>query len=433
MVGYTNLDQDNAVDADGTPYGVSQTASYGGIADKTEQFSEELQLLGKMLNDRVDFVAGGYFSNETTRHDQDSTFFDILLGPSFQKYLFTLKNRTYAGYAQATYHLTETGLSLTLGARYTSERASKEVLPGDTLRIAFGNPPPAGYSYSKAKTFDKVSWQIGINDQVSRSLLLYAVSRRAYKSGGFNGTVAPKDGSAATGGDAFDAEQVTDAELGAKFNGKLGGMPFHTNVAAYYDWVKNSQRAAFSLLAGNPASLTINVPKGKTYGAEFDASIVPAPWLTIGGSFNYTHASYDSTPVAAGFSYAPGPVSTVSQVYDQVTDTPRTSGSVYADVSVPVTASIRTLLHADYYAQSTTYTSPRSVNNAGTVIRGYGLLNLRGGFENTDSGISIIANVKNVTNKLYYVGGQATGEIYQVNILTPGEPRTFTIEARFKF
>jgi iron complex outermembrane receptor protein len=50
-----------------------------------------------------------------------------------------------------------------------------------------------------------------------------------------------------------------------------------------------------------------------------------------------------------------------------------------------------------------------------------------------DGGWSLTANVKNAFNKVYYTGGFALGEIYQINTLVPGDRRTFTVELRYKF
>jgi iron complex outermembrane receptor protein len=170
--------------------------------------------------------------------------------------------------------------------------------------------------------------------------------------------------------------------------------------------------------------VTVNVPRGKTYGAELDGQINPARWLTLGAAFNYTHARFSSTPAV---------VNGQSQVFDQVPDAPETSGSLFADVVAPISGNIDLLVHGDVYSQSSSFTSPRSTNNFGTVISGYTLANFRVGVEDSKVGWSLTANLKNAFNRVYYVGGLPTGESFSVNTLIPGEPRTFTIEARFKF
>jgi iron complex outermembrane recepter protein len=431
IFGYTRIKSFVNQETDGTPYSASSSpiASTGpapgqGLFNETRQLSEELQLLGKTFNGRIDYVVGMFVSDERSTTRQQSAFFDLVFGGLYQTSFWTIRNRTYAGYGQGTYKLTDWGLSVTAGARYTSEKVSIETLSGDSERDALGPVPPAGYDYTQSKTYNRLSWTVGLQDQLSPTTLLYVANRRAFKSGGFNGLVQPKIGTANVAGNTYLAERVTDVEGGAKFNGRLGGLPARANLAVYYSWIQNSQRAAFSVVDGSPITATVNVPTGKTYGAEFDGQISPTPWLTLGVVANYTRATFGDDPVF---------VNGQSQVFDRVPDAPRFSGSVFGDVTVPISDAISVLLHGDAYRQSRSFTSPRSGNSDGTVIPTYTLVNFRVGLEDEKAGWSLTANLKNAFKQRYYVGGVATGEIYQINLLVPGDPRTVTVEARFKF
>ncbi|MEP7348614.1 MAG: TonB-dependent receptor plug domain-containing protein [Sphingorhabdus sp.] len=427
IFGYTHLKTANTGEGDGTPYTIAANGILGSTNAKritVRQISEELQLGGKVFGDRLDYVAGIYFSDERRTNLETSQYFDLIFGGQSQNNHFVITNKTYAGYAQGTYKPNDAGLAFTLGARYTSEKVGKIVLPTDSFSVAVGGVAPPGYSFDQSATFNRLSGQIGVQQQVNPDLLLYAVSRRAYKSGGFNGTVPPRVADGTAGGDAFKTERVTDAELGAKLNGRVGGMPVRANVAFFHNWISNSQRVAYTLIGGNPAVITVNVPSAKTYGAEFDAQIRPAAWLTLGGNFNYTHASFASNTLLANG---------IPQIFDTVPDTPKYSGTVFADVKMPIGDSMVLALHGDVYAQSLTHTSSQSTNNAGTDISGYALANFRLGVEEITGGWSLTANVKNAFNRRYFVGGLPVGAIYQINLLVPGEPRTFALEARLNF
>jgi iron complex outermembrane recepter protein len=421
IFGYSNVKLNLQIEADGTPYVISETAA--GRNDTLKTVSDELQLVGTALGNKLSYVTGLYFSNQDFGHDQTAKFFDLLLGPATQINHYNLKNTTYAGYAQGTYKLNDSGLAATIGVRYTSEKVRKILAANDGQA---GNclTSPAIFSCDQSQTYKRLSWQFGLQDQVNSNLLIYGVTRRAYKSGGYNGSVQPKIGAANVGGDSYLAESLTDLELGMKFNGDMGGMPMRLNLAGYHNWIKNSQRAAYGIVNGSPAALTVNVPNGKTYGAEIDLQIKPAQWLSLGGSFNYTKATFGADNVF---------VNGANQIFDQVPDTPETSGTVYADVTAPLSGNVTGLLHGDVYFQSKTFNSPRSANNFGTVIDGYAIANFRLGVEDKTVGWSLTANLKNAFNRVYYSGGIPTGEIYQINVLTPAEPRTFTVEARFKF
>lgn len=427
IVGYVDVRNFQQFDADGTPFGLSQSDVKGGSRGNhvnVTQFSDELQLLGKALGGNLDYVIGGYYSSEKTTTIRATSFFDIVLGGQLQNNNTRISNTTYAGYAQGTYKFGDSGFSATGGLRYTSEKVRKETLNGDTFLVALGDPPPPGYSYDKSRTFNRWSWTLGLQYQATDSLLLYLANHRAYKNGGFNATLAPLNGNAATAGDSYEAERVTDAEAGAKFSGYVGGMRVRTNAALFYNWIVNGQRAAFALVNGGPASLTVNVPKGKTYGLEYDLQVQPASWLSVGGNFNYTRAEFTD-----------GLVNVVGNVqrYDRVPDTPRYNATGFADITVPLTSDLTGLAHGDVYYQSESFTSPRSANNAGTRVIPYTTANFRLGVESRAGGWSLTANLKNAFNKVFYTGGLQVGEIYQVNTLVPGDPRTVTVEARIKF
>lgn len=423
IFGYARLMEIFSLESDGVPYALGET---GRVKDEayhtlTEQISNELQLQGKAAAGRLDYVAGFYFSREKFTSLSKSAFFDILFGGSLSVDHYRLTNTTLAGYAQATYALNDSGLSATVGARYTSEKVRKQKLAGDD-DIVMPNPL---FDLDRSETFNRLSWNLGLQYQASSDLFLYAASRRAYKSGGFVGTSPSIAGFGDVGGDQFRAEKVSDAEAGAKYLGNPGGMPTRLSAAVYYQWIENSQRTAYTLLAsGGPAAVTVNVPKGRAYGFELDGSISPASWLTLGGSANYINSKFGSAPAVANGQ---------NQVFDQVPDTPKCTGIAYADVTLPVSGSLNAILHGDVYAQTKAFISPRSQNNVGTVVSGYAVTNFRIGVEDEDAGWSLMANLKNAFDRTYFVGGLPAGEIYQINVLIPGEPRTFTVEARIKF
>ncbi|WP_176590626.1 TonB-dependent receptor [Sphingobium sp. EM0848] len=426
IIGYINVKSKSSTDSDGTPYGLSVTGSeaFPQIND-IKQFSEEIQLLGKAFSGQLDYVVGGYYSYESSYFDQTSTFFDVVFGGVQQRNAAKNTNRTYAGYAQGTYHLGDSGIALTAGGRYTRETSAKHVEPADSFRVALGEPAPPGFDYDQRRTFENFSWTLGVQYQADPNLLIYANSRRAYKSGGFNAAVAPIVGSAQIGGDSYEAERVTDIEVGAKFNGRIGGRPARASLALFHDWIVNSQRAGFALVNSGPAALTVNVPKARTYGAELEAQIRALKWLTLGGDFNSTKAEFtDGNVTLLG----------TSVLYDRVPNTPKYSASIFADVNVPLMDSgLALIMHGDVYHQSESFTSPRSANSAGTRMAPYTLANFRAGIEDQAAGWSLTGNIKNVFNKVYYTGGLQVGEIYQVNTLIPGDPRTYTLELRHKF
>ncbi|WP_309611596.1 TonB-dependent receptor plug domain-containing protein [Sphingomonas sp.] len=427
IFGYTYLKNGIAGDIDGTPYGIDDNGN-GGKNDNTRQYSEELQLVGKALGGRLNFVVGGFYSHETNENLTTSLLLQFPPLTSTTVYNKLTTRGMYAGYGQGTYDLSEAigvqGLGITVGARYTHEKIKFDVLPADTAYLA---PPAqlATYDFHQQKSFGNVSWTLGLQEQVNPNLLIYVASRRSYKNGGYNGIQNPVPGLGPTGGNGYGLETLTDAEVGLKYRGRIGGIPTNFNIAVYQDWIKDGQRVAYTLLGSTPAAVTVNIPRSKVSGVEFDGSIRPASWLTLGGAVNYTNARFTDSLVSIG---GGAPV-----LFGTYPDTPKWSGSVFGEVNVPIHNSITASLRSDVYSQSLFWFASTGNRSPGAHVDGYTLVNFRLGVEDSAAGWAVSAHLKNAFNRVYYAGGIATGELFQFNTVVPGSPRTFFVDARFKF
>jgi iron complex outermembrane receptor protein len=287
------------------------------------------------------------------------------------------------------------------------------------------NPLP-GSNFDQQKTFKKLSWTLGLESQISPDVLLYAKSRRSFRSGGFNYFAPPIEGTGNEAGGAYEPEVATDVELGAKYRGRIGTMPTRVNVAAYNMRVEDIQRAFYAQIFGNLVAITVNVPEAKITGVELDGSIDPLPWLTVGGSVNYTNARFTDNIVEV--------VGNPAAEFDTYPDTPKWSGVLYADVEFPVSSRLTANLRGDLYSQSHTFFSSTAKSlTIGARIPSYTLVNLRAGISDDVAGWSLAAVAKNVFDKTYFTGGVGFANIFSLNTAVPGEPRTWLLEARYKF
>jgi iron complex outermembrane receptor protein len=316
-----------------------------------------------------------------------------------------------------------TGFSATAGVRYTSETVSSEQLPTSS----YFDPPPPLQEYLQQK-FNKVSWQFGLQEQLNPNTLLYVVSRRSFRSGGFNTVAPPIPGFGNEGGDAFDAETATDVEIGAKFQGTVATMPTRLNVAAYSERIDKVQRVVYTIIDGGPAGVTTNVPKAQVSGLEVDGQINPLNWLSLGTSFAYTDAKFTSNEVTI-----PGtPPVTVG--FGPYADTPVWSGSVYSEARAPIGGNLQLSLRAELYDQTRTYfTSTFSTLTPGAELPGYAVANFRLSLDDSKAGWSVAANLKNAFNRVYYVGGLGSYNVFTTNAVIPGDPRTFVVTLRYDF
>lgn len=427
IIGYVNDKSKDAGEFDGTSFPSDDNGKEGRGGTLT-QFSEELQLIGKAFNNNLSYVAGLYFSDEKNDVDSLSALFDLspTAPVTIQLNNGITTNKTYAAYGQGTLDLSDIvgieGLGFTAGARYSSEKVTFLHKSNDFFVT---NPNPA-FVNPLSDTFNKFSWQLGLQQQVNSNLLLYAVTRRSFRSGGFNFFAPPLPGFGNQGGAEYDAERATDIELGLKLRSTVGEVPIRLNIAAYTMTIDKVQRSNYVSIFGSLAGITVNVPKAKVSGFEVDGVVNPTDWLSFGGSVNYTHARFTDNLVSV--------LGNPTVAFETYPDTPEWSGSAFGEIAAPISAAMRASLRADVYSQTSTYFSSTGTTlNPGTQITGYTIANFRLGVEDQDAGWSLSANLKNAFNRTYYVGGIGFSSLFALNSVIPGDPRTFLVEARYKF
>jgi iron complex outermembrane receptor protein len=352
IIGYSN---DKALDIAGeigVPYGIQYTSNLGlnqrGNDVKTRSISEEFQLQGKAFDKALNYVVGVYYQDNKQHIFYPQTYFNTapvlanIFGPFGTGVTsdYQLKDKNIGVFAQGTYDLSNAGLdglSITAGARYSWEKIHLQHLARSTNRL--GAPP-------QSIKFDKPSWEFGLEYKPTQDILTYVKTRGSWRSGGLNGNAPSINAPASGGGNQFGAETVKDIEAGFKYGGRVMDRPAHFNVAVYKQWVKGVQR--FETITepgtGNSIAITVNAPKATIQGIEFDSSIKPADWLTVGASGALTDAKFSKEGVL---------VFGTTFVFDSYPDTPKYSGTLFAQVDLPVDESIGTMsVRGDLYAQS---------------------------------------------------------------------------------
>jgi len=436
---------------DGSPFpviGVDQVIngveSLGGFYSKTRQFSNELQLQGKALDDRLDFVVGAFYLKQTDTIDSTVSFFGFppyIAYPATRStflpihYIQTNTDKSVALFAQASFALTDQ-LHVTGGFRYTWETLGAYQRPGSDwygCQKTLGPNVCGGIGDAqreKTKSSDP-SWNVSVDYQLNPELMVYATTRGSWRAGNFNFTLPPNPVSGDKFGNLFFPETVRDAEVGLKYNGRdLIGVPLSFNVAGYKMWVKNIQRGAnvVSLLTGTSILATVNVPNSEIWGVEADASVRPNDWLNLGGSVTYTNAKFTKNVVNL--------LGNPPLAYGPYADSPKWSGSAFAEVSGELGNELGTLtVRGDFYFQSSNVFS----NLGGTLVPGtdiaaYQLANGRVTWDHVmGSNISVAAYGRNLLNEKYYTGGNGTGYSAGLNLATVGTPRTYGVEVKVPF
>lgn len=312
IFGYQRMVQDFAWDLDGSYLPVlaqvpaevtaSQRALFPELpaegtkahATNARLITEELQLQGKMLDDRLNFVLGGFYSKQKPIGLTGNASFNAA---AFNATYFGVTTTSKAVYAQATLDMEAItpaleGLKLTGGIR-----KSKESFEGVRRSTGFVLLPFAEASDSASPT----TWTAALDYQLSQRILLFGKVTRGFKAGGFN-YGGPLESTL-----TFGPERVTSYEIGAKTDFNLGGMPVRFNISAYdleYSGIQraNGYNAANGCPnAANPRCNTTGLDQGavifnagsaRVRGIELEGMIRPVPGFDISASYSYTDAKY---------------------------------------------------------------------------------------------------------------------------------------------
>lgn len=414
IFGYSYSSANDNYDNDGTPYPTLQQAAGTSESSMTKQLSDELQLLGSVLDDRLNFLIGGFYVRQVI--DNDSSIFGVFIAPPTTVGSFDVRyhaqnvDKTRAVFSQVTYRLTDK-FNVTLGGRET----------WDDLSLSQSDGSVFGAGVFQHVEQNKPSTTVSLDYQFTPSLMVYATSRGSWRVGGYNPFVPPigNTTTAAQGGNFFQPETVRDAELGAKHSGTMGGVPFQLNADVYYSWVRNFQKNAFVVVNGNITSATVNVPAAQIKGFEANFQLRPAPWLKMGGALSYSDGRFtENQAILYGEAATFGPFG----------DTPRWTGSLFGVLSEALPASKGTLSYrTDLYAQSSFYFSNLNATlNPGTLLPSYALVNMRLDWENMfSSKLTTSLFVKNLANKLYFTGGSPNAQLTSSEQADFGMPRIF--------
>lgn len=273
-------------DGDNTPFTFRQTTN----RDRQKQFSQELQLTGKVFADRLSYVLGAYYFKERA---SDIAAADLALGlqaptapPPFTPAVFIrnyTNNRSLAVYGQFDLEIVPR-LSVTLGGRYTDD---KKVFTSINVRqrdlVQFVN-------VTEEATFRKFTPRVGVNYKAADDVLLYASYARGFKQGGFNGRPLVSQAEVTQ----YAPEELTTYEAGIK--AQWLDRALTTNVAVFHSIYKDIQLTVNQ----TPTNFVANAASGKINGVEFEAIMRPAPWLTFNTGVGYLDTKYTSVGQGLG-------------------------------------------------------------------------------------------------------------------------------------
>jgi iron complex outermembrane receptor protein len=359
---------------------------------RQDQFSQELQASGASLDERLNWVLGLYYFEESVHNKVDFELVPalqpIIGNRSFSNDL-RVRNESYAAFGQANYALTEQ-LRLTTGLRYTHDR--KEV---DRRNLTYPSGVPNQPQAIREASSDDVSTRVGLDYQWTPQLMTYVSAAKGYKAGGFNGR-------ASSVGDfnEYEPETVWTYELGLRSDFLDRRVRF--NATAFYSDYSDLQLqiSGSTTVNGAPAPFNVvtNVPKARIVGGELELRVIPARGLELSAEVGLTDARYTELPTDAQF--------LASQLIDKDSEfvyTPKTSVTLAAQYSTPLSDRFELSGRIDYAHKSTI---DYDVANSPLLRqKPYGLVNARITLLHVSNGLSLAVFGVNLTDERYFVGG----------------------------
>lgn len=382
ITGYRDTDALGNRDGDHTPILIQNTTDIWSH----KQFSEEFQVIGDALDNRLTWIAGAYYFWEK---GTNLSFVDFAVA-SFQSG-GSVRNHNFALFGQFTYDITEK-LKLTAGLRWTDD--NKSFTP-DTFAVedraglfppgtvpGFRLVPMVKVKTSEQKTTPMVNLAYAWTDE----LMTYFTFSKGFKSGGFTQRIFPPLPTVPS----FGPESVDSYEIGLKldaFNRRA-----RLNIAGFYTDYSDLQVAVLE----GVQPLIRNAASAEVQGFEIEFEAHPISTLRLEGGIGYTDAKYKSlgpTVLATGV--------TIDSKFPQI---PKWTGNIGASYEFTLPAELTLTPRVDFIYQSATYMD--AVNTPSLRQDAYGLLNAAIKLEGSSPTMwSVEFFGRNLTDKTYFTGG----------------------------
>lgn len=377
------------------------------FTDDSKMISQELRLVSPGRN-RFRYVLGLYYYNQ--KGSANRLIYLQNRAASITN-VFGVEANSYAAYANADFDILPE-LTATGGIRYTYEKKS-----GDLFQLR----PGLNYDIDNMRRTDEnVSWTGSLTWKIDPRFTTYATVSRGYKSGGFN-----LDGPSVAGLTAADLtfapESVTNYEIGAK--GRISDL-LRFSVSLFDMKYQDKQVVQLTSTSASQFVSTqiTNAGSAKIKGFEAELTVTPMSGLDLTFTGSHLDAKYSSFENAA--TNAQGQF--VSYTGNRIEFTPDWSGSATAAYHFRLGNGEMRLSGSATYTGNTYFQPDNLPIN---FQKHYMTYDARIAYE-FDNGLTLAAWGKNLGQKDYYIFSRVFAGLDQK---TFGEPRTYGVEARYRF
>jgi iron complex outermembrane receptor protein len=404
------------------------------------QLSQELRLQGRLFNDRVNWVLGGFYFDENSHYGGRNElgsfeFIEDDLTPATNKAVF----------GNIDWQVTDK-LELNGGIRYSTE--SKTFIFGrggffgntypqkcaitGVVHVPAVAPQVCAVDGAKGSfNGDNVDYRAVVQYQWTPSFMTYASVATGFKGGGVNPRPFYADNVT-----PFSPEHLISYEVGIKsswFGRRLRANlsifdSEYTDLSVGVVSGLNPQTGTNTGCLPNPGSnevncsFTVNAGEARFRGVELETQLHPFGGLSIDGSVSYlkfTWKNLTAAGLASNFHYG-----------DQAPFAPEWKYSLGVQYDLPIGEIGSVIPRVDMSHQDHFFTNYQ--NNPFTRIAGYTLWNGRVTFRPADSMWEGSVEISNMFNKLYYLNAFSNGSNGTVSG-EPAAPRRWAVTVKRRF
>lgn len=303
--GYRKLDS-KLFDPDNDAGGVkildsSGVSKYGPLTwQYMQQWSGELTVTGKALNNALDFAVGAFVFHEYGHDDTPASTLTELAKLStgglraITSSYGEIDTKSIGFYGQSTYHVNDK-LSITGGIRWSRDRrgltsynSSLLVDPNSTTVVrTICNMLVC--PFARSATFSGWAYTASVDYQATEDVLLYLKTAKGFRSGGqvLRGVAAVPASL-----QPFAPEIVYSYEGG--FKGEFFDRRLRVNLAAFYSHTKGAQRNTVTTIGSVTSTVTTNAGIVDIYGGELEATAILGHGFQVAATAAYTKPKYKS-------------------------------------------------------------------------------------------------------------------------------------------
>ena len=392
------------------------------------QYSQELQLIGK--TQELQYVAGAFYYNESV-HDNAQTPNSLQWNATGTDYTFIsldlnkvpfdrashVTTESYGVFGQAVWTPDFAGdiAHLTLGGRLThdAKAGALDTVNGAVPSYIDANKQTVTGPVPLNKHWNRFDPLVNLAVDVAPDVNIYGKWSTGYKAGGANSRSLTYR--------AFNPETVSMFEVGAK--SEFWDQRARLNVAAYYGDLKEVQ-VDFNviILNNNRGTLeTTNAATGRTKGFEVEFTVQPIDGLTLSANYAYTKIS-----LSQAFNPFTNAQSVVYPLY-----TPENAASVGADYDY-LLGNMVLGLHVDgsYGDGQYTSTTDPTLSDSSFIVNGRIALS-EIPMTGTGATMQVALWSRNLFDERHAFLRNFNASLGTYGIFN--EPRTYGVEAKFKF